>query len=189
MKTTISILLSLVLFSPQLFSQEVAYYKSIRISYLNTQGNRDTINLSDVITGKDTLTAFYNQRSEVIDHSYFKGNVVLLDFWFLRCRPCLAELPGIDRINKRIKSSKFRVITFANDPILEIQDKLLSKIDWDFSIIPEVYLVENKIYPYKVLINKKGQIVHEDYGGNVLEGSAVRLFDEYSEIIQRTLRY
>lgn len=45
----------------------------------------------------------------------FKGKVVLLNFWATWCKPCEAEMPGMERLHRRYKDKGLVVLAIAED--------------------------------------------------------------------------
>jgi len=68
----------------------------------------DTINLIDIIKGNDLDNYLIDTNGDTINSKTFDQKVILLDFWFLACKPCIVELPGLDLLIKKINSDKFR---------------------------------------------------------------------------------
>jgi thiol-disulfide isomerase/thioredoxin len=57
----------------------------------------------------DWTLPFYN-KNENISLSNLKGKVILLDFWFKNCGPCIESVPHLNAINKKFSDKKFEVL-------------------------------------------------------------------------------
>lgn len=147
----------------------------------------DTLSLRSIISGLDTISSFIDQNGQVVNFKTFKDKVVLLDFWFLRCKPCIQDLPGLDLIQKKIHSPDFEVITFAQDSMENINRHILDKRNLSFRIIPDIHIV-NSLYPYKILINRRHQFVNSHVGGIVGATSLKSMLDRYLPLIQAELQ-
>ena len=99
-----------------------------------------------------------------------KGKIVVLNFWFIHCKSCVAEMPAL---NKLVNLYKNRNDIFFVGLAADSSDKLktfLEKTVFNYAIVPDMqnYLTDTlKIhsYPTQVIINKKGMVVKvpEDY--------------------------
>ena len=61
-----------------------------------------------------------------------KGKVVLYDFWATWCEPCRAELPQLIKLEAKLHSSGFELVTISADEPEQDADaaKALKKIGW-----------------------------------------------------------
>lgn len=48
-------------------------------------------------------------KEDTVDISKLKGNVILLEFWFKGCGPCLASIPNLNKIEAEHKGKKFKL--------------------------------------------------------------------------------
>ena len=51
-----------------------------------------------------------NDEGGNVNASEFRGQVVLLNFWATWCRPCLEEMPVLDRLHNQYRESGFTVL-------------------------------------------------------------------------------
>jgi len=135
-----------------------------------------------------TVLTFINQNGDTINYSSFKDKVVLVNFWFLACPPCIVELSGLELLNKKVRSDDFIILTFVNDALEDIDEKLLSKKVFNFSIVPNVYLVDNHSYPLKMLVNKEAKIVDYTGSGNIGQNSIPLLLDKYMPLVKTEIK-
>ena len=47
--------------------------------------------------------------------SYFKGRVVLVNFWATWCAPCIREMPGLDKLEAKLGGPDFTVVAVNED--------------------------------------------------------------------------
>ena len=61
-----------------------------------------------------------------------KGNVILYDFWATWCEPCRAELPQLVKLEAKLRSRGFELVTISADEPEQDADaaKVLKKIGW-----------------------------------------------------------
>lgn len=121
-------------------------------------------------TDKATLTNtdLKLNNNKTVKISDFKGKVVLLDFWYLSCYPCLKAIPDLIKLQKEFK--KDLVIIGINDVddqefITEYFKKrkvnYLStyKTDENFSKILKI-----TSHPTILLYDIQGKLIHTDTG-------------------------
>lgn len=58
---------------------------------------------------------FFDEKGEKTDVTAFAGQVVLVNLWATWCMPCVAELPALDRLQKKLDGRKFRVLPVSLD--------------------------------------------------------------------------
>ncbi|BAO54882.1 disulfide oxidoreductase related to ResA [Nonlabens marinus S1-08] len=120
----------------------------------------------------------------VYTNESLKGKVVVLNFWFIGCAPCIEEMPVLNQLVDKYKGKDvvFLAITYNKKSELE---EFLNKKQFDYQIIPENTAIasEYKImaYPDHIIIDKKSVI---QYKGNLNKD---RLFDFMSEYIDLCL--
>ncbi len=93
--------------------------------------------------------------------SELKGKVVVLNFWFIGCAPCIVEMPGLNELVAHYEGKDVVFIAFALDS-QESLDTFLERKSFAYQVIPsardqaELYGVS--AYPTHVIIDKKGNI-------------------------------
>lgn len=58
---------------------------------------------------------FFGGRGEVCSLEKWRGKVVLLSFWATWCKPCIWEMPHLDKLQETLGGSDFDVVTVAFD--------------------------------------------------------------------------
>ncbi|WGD33536.1 TlpA disulfide reductase family protein [Olleya sp. YS] len=107
-----------------------------------------------------------------IDGNTFKlsdlqGQVVILNFWFTKCGPCIQEMPELNKLSENYKDKKvkFLAITFNQKDIVE---QFLEEQDFTFTIVPNandvVSLYGVNSFPTSIVIDKEGKIVAKEVG-------------------------
>lgn len=127
----------------------------------------------------DFETTFLSgQRFKLSEH---KGKVILLNFWFIGCPPCLGEISDINKIYRVYNDSGVVVVSLALNSIDKLNkfnegknSKPIEKIE--YPIVPDCQEIADKYeirgYPTTVLIDKKGLI-------RTYSGSSVQSLKKY----------
>lgn len=113
----------------------------------------------------DFLATDLNGKSYKL--SDLKGKVVVLNFWFTKCGPCVAEMPALNELVNLYKNKDvvFLAITFNKK---EIVTQFLENQPFNYTILANANDVTNiygvQSYPTNIIINKTGEIVLKELG-------------------------
>lgn len=90
-----------------------------------------------------------------------RGKIVVLNFWFTSCAPCIREMPELNKLAKAYNSNEvvFWALTFNNgDQVRTFQKKRT----FDYIILPNSYEVDQKFHisswPTSMVIDQEGTI-------------------------------
>ena len=114
---------------------------------------------------KDFLATDLNGNT--IKLSNLKGKVVVLNFWFIKCKPCILEMPQLNELKKLYNSNdvEFIAITFDKKEIVE---NFLETNTFDYNIasnaIDAIKIHGVNSFPTNMVINQKGEIVLKEIG-------------------------
>jgi peroxiredoxin len=109
-----------------------------------------------------------------VDLAAFKGRkTVVLNFWFTACKPCVQEMPELNKLVASMKGKDVEFISICNDVKEDAKD-FLTKIKYDYRCIPDGLGIANQYnvlsFPTHLVINKKGEIVllQQGYSDNLI---------------------
>ena len=99
--------------------------------------------------------------------SELRGKVVVLNFWFIKCAPCVMEMPDLNEVVSMYDSNDvvFIGITFDSKELVE---QFLQTKAFEYIITPNandvvsIYGVQS--FPTNMVINQQGQIVLKEIG-------------------------
>ncbi len=111
-----------------------------------------------------------NSRGEKVEMESLRGKVIFLNIWASWCPPCLAEMPGINKLYKDVEKDKVAFIMLSVDDEFSKAIKLHQKKGFDFEIyqvpsgLPALYYSQS--IPTTYVINAQGELVltHEGMG-------------------------
>ena len=106
-------------------------------------------------------------NGKTIKLSELKGKVVVLNFWFTKCGPCVQEMPSLNNLVTEFKNKDvvFLAITFNKKDVVK---QFLKKKTFNYTIaanandVVSMYGVQS--FPTSIVINKKGEIVLKELG-------------------------
>ncbi|HFS66891.1 MAG TPA: TlpA family protein disulfide reductase [Flavobacteriia bacterium] len=95
-----------------------------------------------------------------------KGKIVVLNFWFTTCPPCIMEIPELNKIASKYKKNGvlFLAVTFDNK---EKVTNFLKEHPFYFKIITDAKLVKKYGiigFPTSILIDKEGKVMFKKIG-------------------------
>lgn len=94
------------------------------------------------------------------------GQVVLINFWYTECHPCIEEFPGIEAIFQEFRNQDFHVLAINpmnrddKDDIIRFREDLGLNfrflMDQDLLLTRDLYSV--RAFPKNVLVDRSGRI-------------------------------
>lgn len=107
---------------------------------------------------------FFDLDGNVYNHQTTTNKIVVLNCWFVRCTPCVAEMPSLNQIVKQFEKQKNIIfLALALDPANEVR-MFLNEHSFKYAIVPDkTDYLSNKLniiaYPTQLIINRQGMIV------------------------------
>ena len=101
-----------------------------------------------------------------------KGRLVLLDFWYMACGPCVAAMPALDSLYRKYNESGLTVLGINSVDNTEKQKAKMPKFLVNNPVQYPIVLVDKSIdelfhidtYPTLYLIDKNGKIIYSHKG-------------------------
>jgi alkyl hydroperoxide reductase subunit AhpC len=96
-----------------------------------------------------------------------KGKVVVLNFWFVECKPCVSEIPELNELVMEFqkKGVVFMALGLNNT---EQMKKFLKKTPFNYQVVPDAKEVANQFgvdgFPTSVVIDQEGVIRYISLG-------------------------
>lgn len=110
------------------------------------------------------------------DWSAYRGKVVLIDFWATWCRPCLAELPNVEKLLAKYGSEGFEVVSISMDEDRSKLDAFLAKKPLPWVVLhneggknPSAQYYGVNAVPTAILVDRAGNVVSLAARGKKLE--------------------
>lgn len=104
---------------------------------------------------------FKDNNGNSITLDSLKGKVIVLNFWFIGCKPCVEEIPDLNRIKEKYKDDnvEFFAITFDSKKKL---DDFAKKKSFNFTIVPNSMNIIRQFYvnsyPTTIIVDKDRKI-------------------------------
>ena len=117
----------------------------------------------DNLKGCDAIdfnTTNINDKELIL--SELKGKIIVLNFWFTTCMPCLKEIPELNKLVDKNDADDVVFIGFARDD----KDRLLKFFnkfgEFKYIIVPESYAIADMYkvvaWPQSMVIDRNGKV-------------------------------
>jgi peroxiredoxin len=108
-------------------------------------------------------------RGNTFTLSALKGKVVLLNFWATWCPPCVAEMPELNKLHKKLGPRGLQIVAVSTDNSITYPRDFVSKNAIDFTVLYDESRAVTRSYkvfsmPTTFLIDKHGTIVEKFFG-------------------------
>ena len=95
------------------------------------------------------------------------GKVLVLNFWFVACPPCIREIPELNQLVEKYKNEEVVFLAFARDSKSKLK-KFLEKTRFDYNIVARSKWVAKVFnthgWPTNIIVDKNGDIVFHKAG-------------------------
>ena len=125
--------------------------------------------LKGALLGKKAKSFVMNDlQGNKVTLESLKGKVVVMNFWFMGCIPCVMEMPLLNQLVEKYQGKEVIFLAFALDkkPALT---RFLKKKKFDYTIIPDSdqlvtqYKIES--FPSHLVLDKNSKITLVEFGG------------------------
>jgi len=104
-----------------------------------------------------------------ISNKSFVGKVVVFNFWFIACKPCVEEMPDLNKLVSKYTKNDVAFIAPSIDSKVAIQ-KFLENHSFDYTITTDSRLLADKLeikgYPTHFVVDQTGIIRAVFVGGS-----------------------
>ncbi len=108
-------------------------------------------------------------KGNAVTLSSLKGKVVLLNFWATWCPPCVAEMPELNKLHKKMGPRGLEIVAVSTDNSISYARDYVSKHNIEFKVLYDENRTATRLYkvfsmPTTFLIDKHGVIVEKFFG-------------------------
>lgn len=111
----------------------------------------------------DFSLSLRNQQGEQVDMEDLRGKVIFLNLWATWCPPCIAEMPGIDALAKKMEDEEVVFLMLSLDQDFEKARAFHKRKGFSFDVyevdgkLPKMYYSQS--IPTTFVISAKGELV------------------------------
>ena len=186
----ISVALLISLYSAgQTKNQRIVIDNHKKFLYSDTSG----VTQSYISYFGDTLPVpdFATIDGKSITQADLKGKTVIYNFWFVSCRPCVAEIPALNKLVKKHQSDTtlFIAVTFDNENRIK---EFLQKHEFAFQIASLSQTEIDKIkkiafYPFTAIVTKEGKLSFALFSRPIGKNPEEEIFNLLDKQIEKAL--
>ena len=108
-----------------------------------------------------------------IDMKQYKGKTVFVNFWATWCKPCIAEMPSIHKLQTRLKDENIIFLLASNEDINEIEGfKNDNKYTFNYTRLINMEALNIQAIPTTYMYNPDGKLVFSETGSRNWDDSA-----------------
>lgn len=90
-----------------------------------------------------------------------RGKVVVLNFWFVECKPCIMEMPELNKLTEKFNQQEVVFLGLATNDENKIRNFLKSR-EFKYNLVPNTKAIADTYqvfgFPTHVIIDKQGKI-------------------------------
>lgn len=103
-------------------------------------------------------------QGEELNLDDLKGEISVLHFWFLQCKPCLEEIPDLNKLRDSFAHTNINFLAFSKDSV-EAVLKFLENNEFNFRLIPDCEKMINSElkffygYPSTIVTDRNNKVL------------------------------
>jgi cytochrome c biogenesis protein CcmG/thiol:disulfide interchange protein DsbE len=132
--------------------------------------------------------SFPDLDGKIVNLSDYRGKLVLLNIWATWCRPCVSEMPSMERLYSKFKKEDFEILAVSIDikgkkvvaPFMELHNLSFKALLDTQGTIQETYQATG--IPESFIIDKNGVIIEKVIGP--LDWSSSKVFQYFQGLLE-----
>ena len=111
-------------------------------------------------------------KNRDIDFKQYKGKTVFINFWATWCKPCIAEMPSIQKLQTRLKDENIIFLLASNEEVSEIEEfKNDNNYTYNYTRIINLEALNIQAIPTTYIYNLDGELVFSETGSRQWDDS------------------
>jgi peroxiredoxin len=128
-------------------------------------------------------------KGKTYNVSKMQGKIVLLNFWFAACKPCITEISSFNELQEKYKSKNLVILSVGTDK-QEVAQKVVDEKKMRYAVVADRRDVADKMdvstYPTSFLIDQEGIIQKVFIGASDFD--ATHAYTEIKPHIEQLLK-
>ena len=126
---------------------------------------------------------------DTIKMKELKGKIVVINFWFIDCHPCIAELSGLNDLVEDYKNKDIGFLSITRETVKRLQSEFFPKHKLDFTVISlddkEINSMMASGYPTTYIVDQQGIINTAWNGGRTDEKAGLEFYKNAKSAIDK----
>jgi len=119
------------------------------------------------------------------------GKVIVINFYFAACAPCVAEIPALNKLEIEYKNKDVVFIAFTKDPTASALN-FIKENGFKYNVITNLESLETRFcilggWPTNMVIDKTGTLRQIFSGGRTDEEAKIEAYNEMKPMIEKCL--
>ena len=113
----------------------------------------------------ETQLSLSHLNGDALSMDTYRGKVVFVNIWATWCRPCIQEMPSIERLRSKMDSSSVSFLFASNESPEDIQ-KFASKRGFNLSFV-RIHNLEElgiQVLPTTYIFGRDGSLIYSEAG-------------------------
>ena len=112
-------------------------------------------------------------NGQLLNIKQYAGKTVFINFWATWCKPCIAEMPSIEKAKNKLSDQNIVFLLASNESIPEIQDfKNSNTYTSTYLRIENMEALNIQAIPTTYIFNPQGKLVFSEMGYRNWDDSA-----------------
>ncbi len=127
--------------------------------------NKDEQFVPTIVESETDKIKLTDLDSKPIDLNQYRGKTIFINFWATWCKPCLQEMPSIQKAQEQLKNENI-VYLFASDEAVEQIEKFKTNHQYPFHYVRAENMEALNIMalPTTYIFNPQGKLVFSEMG-------------------------
>lgn len=127
-----------------------------------------------------------------LNKSDLKGKIIVLNFWYTACAPCVAEMPALNKLAKEYSDMEVEFVALAQDDSRAIKS-FLEKHDFAYQIVPSAKTLNGSFclingWPMNMVIDQEGIVRFISTGGYADDRAVSETYASLKPVIDNLLK-
>lgn len=189
----ITSLICLLIYSSNALAQDTTLYD---FTYTDINGKEATKKVQHINYIGMVYPRIYEKT---INGAYFNGlslrdSILVLNFWDIHCAPCIAEMPGLNKLQKQYKDKPIAFLALSMDDPKTVLEKFvttnrfeLRQLFFDNEVKKETFYCAPG-FPTTIIVDRNSRVFFILHEGSTTEDAPKEIYEKLSVQLDKLLK-